>query len=147
MAALAVGTHFGVSLEDAVKAVEDYVPSNNRSQLTKTEKNTLIVDAYNANPSSMTVALNNLAAVVADKKVALLGDMLELGSDSAALHLEHGRQGHPAHPARGNCTGGCSRPFDQRKVEGLYKSKTSVESTRLRLEAIADAQKENKNKG
>ena len=88
MAALAVGTHFGVSLEDAVKAVEDYVPSNNRSQLTKTEKNTLIVDAYNANPSSMTVALNNLAAVVADKKVALLGDMLELGSDSAALHLE-----------------------------------------------------------
>ena len=88
MAALAVGTHFGVSLEDAVKAVEDYVPSNNRSQLTKTERNTLIVDAYNANPSSMTVALNNLAAVVADKKVALLGDMLELGSDSAALHLE-----------------------------------------------------------
>ena len=88
MAALAVGAHFGVSLEDAVKAIEAYVPSNNRSQLTKTEKNTLIVDAYNANPSSMTVALNNLAAVVADNKVALLGDMLELGSDSEALHAE-----------------------------------------------------------
>lgn len=88
MAALAVGAHFGVSLEDAVKAIEAYVPSNNRSQLTKTEKNTLIVDAYNANPSSMTVALNNLAAVVADKKVALLGDMLELGSDSSTLHSE-----------------------------------------------------------
>ena len=88
MAALAVGAHFGVSPEDAVKAIEAYVPSNNRSQLTKTEKNTLIVDAYNANPSSMTVALNNLAAVVADKKVALLGDMLELGSDSSALHSE-----------------------------------------------------------
>ena len=85
MAALAVGTHFGVSLEDAVKAIEAYVPSNNRSQLTKTEKNTLIVDAYNANPSSMTVALNNLTAVVADNKVALLGDMLELGSDSLNL--------------------------------------------------------------
>ena len=88
MAALAVGAHFGVSLEAAVKAIGSYVPSNNRSQLTKTEKNTLIVDAYNANPSSMTVALNNLAAVVADNKVALLGDMLELGSDSEALHAE-----------------------------------------------------------
>lgn len=88
MAALAVGAHFGVSIEEAVKAIEAYVPSNNRSQLTKTEKNTLIVDAYNANPSSMTVALNNLAAVVADRKVALLGDMLELGSDSSALHSE-----------------------------------------------------------
>ena len=88
MAALAVGAHFGVSIEEAMKAIEAYVPSNNRSQLTKTEKNTLIVDAYNANPSSMTVALNNLAAVVADRKVALLGDMLELGSDSSALHSE-----------------------------------------------------------
>ena len=88
MAALAVGAHFGVSIEEAVKAIEAYVPSNNRSQLTKTEKNTLIVDAYNANPSSMTVALNNLAAIVADRKVALLGDMLELGSDSSALHSE-----------------------------------------------------------
>ena len=88
MAALAVGAHFGVSIEDAVNAIEAYMPSNNRSQLTKTERNTLIVDAYNANPSSMTVALNNLAAVVASKKVALLGDMLELGEDSAMLHSE-----------------------------------------------------------
>lgn len=88
MAALAVGAHFGVSVDDAVKAIEAYVPSNNRSQLTRTERNTLIVDAYNANPSSMTVALNNLAAVVADRKVALIGDMLELGDDSYALHSE-----------------------------------------------------------
>lgn len=91
MAALAVGAHFGVSVTDAVKAIEAYVPSNNRSQLTKTERNTLIVDAYNANPSSMTVALNNLASVVAEKKVALLGDMLELGEDSQALHAEIAR--------------------------------------------------------
>ena len=88
MAALAVGTHFGVTLEDAAEAIEAYVPSNNRSQLTKTETNTLIIDAYNANPSSMTVALNNLASVVSDKKVALLGDMLELGDDSEKLHAE-----------------------------------------------------------
>ncbi len=88
MAALAVGRYFGVALEDAVKAVEAYVPSNNRSQLTKTERNTLIVDAYNANPSSMAVALNNLGAVVSECKVALLGNMLELGDDSLALHNE-----------------------------------------------------------
>ena len=88
MAALAVGMNFGVSFDDAVKAVEAYVPSNNRSQMTKTDRNVLIVDAYNANPSSMEVALNNLSAVVADKKVAMLGDMLELGTDSEMLHKE-----------------------------------------------------------
>ncbi len=88
MAALAVGQHFGVGLQDAVNAIEAYVPSNNRSQLVKTERNTLIVDAYNANPSSMTVALNNLDSVVSGMKVALLGNMLELGDDSAVLHNE-----------------------------------------------------------
>jgi UDP-N-acetylmuramoyl-tripeptide--D-alanyl-D-alanine ligase len=88
MAALAVGSQFGVPFEDAVKAVEAYVPSNNRSQMTRTERNVLIVDAYNANPSSMEVALNNLSSVVAEKKVAMLGDMLELGEDSLALHKE-----------------------------------------------------------
>ena len=88
MAALAVGNAFGISSEEAVKAIEAYVPSNNRSQLTVTQKNTLIVDAYNANPSSMEVALANLASVVSDRKVAMLGDMLELGDDSEALHYE-----------------------------------------------------------
>ena len=88
MAALAVGTNFGVSLEDAIMAIEAYVPSNNRSQMTKTGRNILIVDAYNANPSSMEVALNNLSSVVADTKVAMLGDMLELGEDSQKLHKE-----------------------------------------------------------
>ncbi len=88
MAALAVGQYFGVDFADAVKAVEAYVPSNNRSQLTKTERNTLIVDAYNANPSSMAVALNNLSSVVSSNKVALLGNMLELGDDSVELHNE-----------------------------------------------------------
>ncbi len=88
MAALAVGRHFGVELSDAVKAIEAYVPSNNRSQLTRTERNTLIVDAYNANPSSMAVALNNLDSVVSPFKVALLGNMLELGDDSTDLHNE-----------------------------------------------------------
>ena len=88
MAAMAVGRHFGVPEEDMVKAIEAYVPSNNRSQMNRTECNTLIVDAYNANPSSMDVALNNLSSVVSEKKVAMLGDMLELGEESGTLHRE-----------------------------------------------------------
>ena len=87
MAALAVGTHFGVPFEDAVRAIESYVPSNNRSQMTRTASNSLIVDAYNANPTSMAAALENFSNVVADCKVAMLGDMLELGDDSLAEHI------------------------------------------------------------
>ena len=87
MAAIAVGEQFGVSFEDGVKAVEAYVPSNNRSQMTRTEKNVLIVDAYNANPTSMDAALNNFASVVAERKVAMLGDMLELGDESISEHV------------------------------------------------------------
>lgn len=86
MAAIAVGAQFGVSLEDAVRAIEAYVPSNNRSQMTRTEHNTLIVDAYNANPTSMAAALENFSNVSADCWIAMLGDMLELGEDSAAEH-------------------------------------------------------------
>jgi UDP-N-acetylmuramoyl-tripeptide--D-alanyl-D-alanine ligase len=87
MAAIAVGKQFGVTLEEAVKAIEAYVPSNNRSQMTKTAKNTLIVDAYNANPTSMAAALENFSNVAAECKVAMLGDMLELGEDSLAEHV------------------------------------------------------------
>lgn len=86
MAALAVGAHFGVSLEDAVRAIESYVPSNNRSQMQRTGRNTLIVDAYNANPTSMAAALENFSNVSAGFRVAMLGDMLELGEDSVTEH-------------------------------------------------------------
>ena len=85
MAALKIGWFFGVPQADARAAVAAYIPSNNRSQLVKTEKNTLIVDAYNANPSSMAVALDNLL-LVEGRKVALLGDMRELGPDAALEH-------------------------------------------------------------
>ena len=87
MAALAVGSHFGVPFLRMVEAIETYTPSNSRSQLVKTERNTLIIDAYNANPSSMKAALNNFAGTDFDNKVLMLGDMLELGEDSAAEHL------------------------------------------------------------
>lgn len=86
-AAIAVGLHFGVSLEDAVQAVSEYIPKNNRSQLEKTERNILIEDAYNANPTSMAAALENLATVQAPLKAAMLGDMRELGTESVAEHI------------------------------------------------------------
>ncbi len=85
-AALAIGLHFGVSLEDAISAVEEFVPSNNRSQMARTTKNILIEDFYNANPTSMNAALDNLETIVAGKKVVMLGDMRELGDESVAEH-------------------------------------------------------------
>ena len=86
-AAIAVGLHFGVSLEDAILAVSEYIPKNNRSQLEKTARNILIEDAYNANPTSMAAALDNLASIQAPLKAAMLGDMRELGEDSVAEHV------------------------------------------------------------
>jgi UDP-N-acetylmuramoyl-tripeptide--D-alanyl-D-alanine ligase len=62
------------------------VPANNRSQLTKTERNTLIVDAYNANPTSMMAAIDNFDIMEGENKMAILGDMLELGEQSEVEH-------------------------------------------------------------
>ena len=87
-AAIAVGLHFGVSLEDAIEAVCSYVPKNNRSQMERTERNILIEDAYNANPTSMAAALDNLAMVQAECRMAFLGDMRELGAESLAEHVK-----------------------------------------------------------
>ena len=87
-AAIAVGLRFGVTLEEAIEAVESYIPKNNRSQMEKTERNILIKDAYNANPTSMTAALANLGMVQAERKVALLGDMRELGYESLSEHVK-----------------------------------------------------------
>ena len=88
LAALAVGEYFGVPFADAIAAVESFVPANQRSQLVRTERNTLIVDAYNANPSSMRAAIQNFAAMDAPRKLALLGDMRELGAESVAEHVK-----------------------------------------------------------
>ena len=85
-AALSVGLHFGVPLEDGINAVEEYIPKNNRSQMEKTDRNILIQDAYNANPTSMAAALDNLVQIQAPRKAAFLGDMRELGDESLAEH-------------------------------------------------------------
>ena len=86
MAAVAIGKHFNVTDENIKKAIESYAPSNNRSQLIVKDENTFILDAYNANPSSMKEALENLAGIPAENKVAILGDMLELGGQSFEEH-------------------------------------------------------------
>ena len=87
MAALAVGRQFGVPLADGLAAIAAYTPSNNRSQMTRTGRNVVIEDAYNANPSSMAAALDNFALLQSDSKIALLGDMRELGEDSVKEHV------------------------------------------------------------
>jgi UDP-N-acetylmuramoyl-tripeptide--D-alanyl-D-alanine ligase len=87
LAALCVGRHFGVSFEDAAEAIESYAPANNRSQMQRSPRgNLLILDAYNANPSSMAAALDNLSNFRSSRRVALLGDMRELGADSLKEH-------------------------------------------------------------
>lgn len=87
LAALAIGQYFGVGEKAAISAIESYCPSMNRSQLLVAGDSTMIVDAYNANPSSMSVALDNFAAFNAECKTALLGDMRELGEDSLKEHV------------------------------------------------------------
>lgn len=88
--ALAVAKYYGISSGNALQAVCAYEPGNNRSQLVETGRNRVISDAYNANPSSVLAALENLAEIPAGSKWAILGDMLELGSDSEKEHAEIG---------------------------------------------------------
>ena len=87
MAALAIGRHFGISMEDAAAAVAAYRPTLHRSQIVVTGRNTVIGDYYNANPSSMAAALDNLALTDASCKAALLGEMRELGTESFPEHV------------------------------------------------------------
>lgn len=86
MAAMAVASYFKVLPAAAAEALAAYVPSNNRSQVIRQNSNTIIMDAYNANPSSMRAAIENFAGITAPKKVLLLGAMMELGPDSIKEH-------------------------------------------------------------
>ena len=86
LAALCVGANFGVPEADAIAAIAAYRPANDRSQMVRTGRNTLIVDTYNANPTSMGVALDNFAKTAFEEKTLILGDMLELGGESATEH-------------------------------------------------------------
>jgi len=88
LAAASVGRYFGIADNMIREAIESFVPSNNRSQIAKTAHNVVLLDCYNANPSSMRSALAGVAQVDHPSKVAILGDMLELGTFSLAEHKE-----------------------------------------------------------
>ena len=87
LCAIAVGLRFGVQPDDINQAISSYEPTNSRSQLLQTAHNTLIVDAYNANPTSMQASLENFEQMNAPRKMVILGEMRELGSASEQEHL------------------------------------------------------------
>jgi UDP-N-acetylmuramoyl-tripeptide--D-alanyl-D-alanine ligase len=86
MAAICIGDHFGVSASDIKDALENYIPANNRSQVINTANNTILMDAYNANPTSMDASIKNFIQTKADSKLAIIGDMRELGKDALTEH-------------------------------------------------------------
>ena len=97
MATSAIGTFFNIDPLQIQQAIENYHPSNLRSQLIKTPNNTLILDAYNANPSSMAAAIHNFKEMPGEHKIVILGEMLELGQASDDAHrnlLDNVLQGH-----------------------------------------------------
>lgn len=85
-AAIAIGKYFDISTDKIKQAIESYTPENNRSQILHKGGNEIILDAYNANPSSMAVAIENFLQLDKSNKIAILGDMFELGPESAAEH-------------------------------------------------------------
>lgn len=88
LAAATVGLYYGVAPADIASAIADYVPTNSRSQIVETARNYLIVDAYNANPSSMAAALDNLEASSRPRKAVILGAMRELGTEEEPQHIK-----------------------------------------------------------
>jgi UDP-N-acetylmuramoyl-tripeptide--D-alanyl-D-alanine ligase len=86
LAAVCIGKTFHVDDEKIKNALEAYIPSNSRSQLIEKDSNKIILDAYNANPSSMKAAIENFAKMPGNKKVLMLGGMMELGADSLTEH-------------------------------------------------------------
>lgn len=88
MAAITVGCYFNIEQELIIKALEDYSPTNNRSQFIKTEKNEVVMDAYNANPVSMSNSVRNFRNISDENHLLILGDMKELGDESLNEHQE-----------------------------------------------------------
>lgn len=86
LAAMAVASFFGMSNEDIIEAISLYAPVNNRSQLFEGHENKIVIDAYNANPTSMLASVSNFVSIKVDNKVMVLGDMRELGNDSLVEH-------------------------------------------------------------
>lgn len=123
LAAATVGTYYGVSMEQIKSAIEGYIPSNNRSQTKKTEKNTLILDAYNANPTSMRASLETFVRMNVESKAVILGEMFELGEASEREHISI------LEILKGSTIGNINLVGNWPHIEGLSASyyKTSIE--------------------
>ena len=85
-AALCIGTFFNVTNDKLTKGIENYIPANNRSQIIQKQSNSIVLDAYNANPTSMIAALESFISTVASNKILFLGDMFELGTEAKKEH-------------------------------------------------------------
>ncbi len=126
-----IGKHFNVPLPEIRKAIESYVPENNRSQLLRKGSLDILLDAYNANPSSMSAALEHLKALEAPKKFAVLGDMFELGADSVSEHQQIAEQAQ-------------SLDLDTLILVGNAFSETTVDAHRFKtFEALVEFLKSN----
>ena len=122
-AAISIGHYFDIETASIKDAIESYIPSNNRSQIIIKASNKIILDAYNANPSSMKAALDNLAQLKDSNKIAILGDMFELGNDAEKEH-----QFIADYAASLN--------FDELLLVGEHFYKTNAESNILKLSIV-----------
>lgn len=133
-AALTIGVYHKLTSLQLKEGIEAYVPANNRSQIIQQNSNEILLDAYNANPSSMEVALENFKGIQNQNKLAILGDMFELGTASAKEHLEVINKGVLAK----NCTfyfvG--SHFFEQNKAHPNIKFFETFHDLQLHLENI-----------
>lgn len=86
LAAISIGEYFKISKDNIKNAIENYIPTNNRSQIIETENNTILLDAYNANPTSVELALQNFSQITHSNKIVILGDMFELGEEAQSEH-------------------------------------------------------------
>lgn len=132
LAAVAVGVFFGLTPKAINEGLSGYRPTNNRSQITKTANNIIIADYYNANASSMAAALDNIEVIAADKKVVILGDMFEMGDESAAEHQKVVQRALEIETFRTIFVG---EAFYKQAVEGaeFYQTTQEVQHALLRL--------------
>src|SRR5690606_23076318 len=137
LAAVCVGHYFGVLPERIGKGISGYTPSNNRSQLTKTDQNTVICDYYNANASSMAAALDNLRTLEADRKAIVLGDMFEMGEEAYDEHRKVVAAALSLHAARTLFVGNAF--YQHRQPDAEFYETTEAAKEALIREPIQNA--------
>ncbi|WP_129717173.1 UDP-N-acetylmuramoyl-tripeptide--D-alanyl-D-alanine ligase [Pedobacter sp. SYP-B3415] len=135
LAAICIGHYFGLPADAINQGLQGYLPKNNRSQIEKTERNTVICDFYNANPSSMRAAITNLSSLSAPHKTAILGDMFELGESSAEKHLEIARLAADAGFNRLVLIGPAFGAF-KNEVDGIYFDAPAQAASYLESEEV-----------